>query len=157
MLTCNDDNKNEIRRDINTEETLGIFKPNVYIDKNRTGEIIQEMESNGLGVSIYWEVVFDRPLLDVFFPQYIDTPQHTSHCEYMMKGPCCAMIIEGKNALNAWKEMARVYNDKNDTGNGFHACFSKEEMERECNILIKYIKENPIEYLQPNQEGKEDN
>src|ERR1700683_4348544 len=86
------------------EQTLSIIKPN-GIKKNTIGKIIDRFESAGLRLAAAKLVKLGGPKAEGFYAEHKDRPFFGELVSFMTSGPVLIMVLEGKNAVLANREI----------------------------------------------------
>ena len=86
------------------ERTLSMIKPDA-VKKNAIGGIISMMEQGGLKVVAAKMVRLSRAQAEGFYAVHAERPFFNSLCEFMTSGPIMALILEGEDAINRYREI----------------------------------------------------
>ena len=86
------------------ERTFAICKPDA-VEKNHIGGIISLIEKNGLKVRALRMMHMSRPTAEGFYAVHKARPFFGELVEFMTRGPCVVMVLEGENAVAKWREI----------------------------------------------------
>src|SRR5215470_10991238 len=86
------------------ERTLTIIKPDA-VAKNAAGQIIARFEQAGLKVLAAKLVHLSPAQAAGFYIVHKERPFYGSLCAFMTQGPCLAMVLEGENAIQRWRDL----------------------------------------------------
>jgi nucleoside-diphosphate kinase len=86
------------------ESTLIFLKPDA-VEQRLEGVITYELESNGLRVIRRKELVLTDELAGAHYAHHSDKPFFPGLIRYVTRGPVVAMVIEGKHAVAAVREL----------------------------------------------------
>ena len=86
------------------QRTLSMIKPDA-VKKNAIGGIINMLEQGGLKVVAARMVRLSRAQAEGFYAVHKDRPFFSSLCDFMTSGPIMAMILEGEDAINRYREI----------------------------------------------------
>jgi nucleoside-diphosphate kinase len=86
------------------EKTFAIVKPDA-VEKNHIGGIIALIESNGLQVRALRMMHMTRPIAEGFYYVHKSRPFFGELVDFMTRGPCVVMVLEGENAIAKWREL----------------------------------------------------
>jgi len=81
-----------------TEQTLSIIKPD-GLEKNLIGEIVGRFEEAGLTPVAMRMVQMSRDEAEGFYEVHADKPFFDELVEFMTRGPCIVLVLEGENAI----------------------------------------------------------
>jgi nucleoside-diphosphate kinase len=98
------------------ERTLSIVKPD-GVAKNLIGEVIRRVESKGLRVIAAKMILMSKEQAKGFYAVHEGKPFFDSVTNFMSSGPCMVMVIEGENAISAYRELMGATN-KDDAEEG---------------------------------------
>ena len=87
-----------------TEKTFAIVKPDA-VEKNHIGGIIGLIEKNGLKVKAMRMMHMTRPIAEGFYAVHKERPFFGELVDFMTRGPCVVMVLEGDNAIAKWREI----------------------------------------------------
>jgi len=87
-----------------TQQTLAIIKPDA-IERNLLGEILRRIEGAGLRVRALKMVRMDKEQAKGFYAVHSDKPFFDSLTDYMSSGPAAVAVLEGENAISAYREL----------------------------------------------------
>lgn len=86
------------------EKTFAIAKPDA-VEKNHIGGIIGLIEKNGLKVKAMRMMHMTRPIAEGFYAVHRERPFFGELVDFMTRGPCVVMVLEGENAIAKWREI----------------------------------------------------
>jgi len=87
-----------------TQQTLAIIKPD-GVARGLIGEIIRRIEAAGLRVKALKLAQLSRTQAEGFYAVHSHRPFFGSLTEFMSEGPVVLMILEGENAIAAWRDL----------------------------------------------------
>ena len=93
------------------ERTLSIIKPDA-VARDLIGEIIGRLEKKGLkilGLKLIW---MTKKEAEGFYKVHVDKPFYGSLTDFMSSGPCVVMVLEGENAIDAYRILMGATNPK---------------------------------------------
>lgn len=86
------------------ERTFSIIKPD-GVKRNLIGKILTKMEDSGLKVIACKLVHMSRKQAEQFYAVHAQRPFFGELCEYMTSGPVLVSVLEGKNAVAAYRDL----------------------------------------------------
>ena len=86
------------------EKTFAIAKPDA-VEKSHIGGIIGLIEKNGLKVKALRMMHMTRPIAEGFYAVHKERPFFGELVDFMTRGPCVVMVLEGDNAIAKWREI----------------------------------------------------
>ncbi|MES2614265.1 MAG: nucleoside-diphosphate kinase [Bdellovibrionota bacterium] len=86
------------------ERTFSIIKPD-GVKRNLIGKVLSKMEGAGLKVIACKLVHMSRRQAEQFYAVHAQRPFFGELCEYMISGPVLVSVLEGKNAVNAYRDL----------------------------------------------------
>lgn len=86
------------------EKTFAICKPDA-VEKNHIGGIINLIETNGLRVKGLRMMQMTRPIAEGFYAAHKERSFFGELVDFMTRGPCVVMVLEGENAVAKWREV----------------------------------------------------
>ena len=87
-----------------TEKTFAIVKPDA-VEKNHIGGILSLIEKNGLKIKALRMMHMTRPIAEGFYAVHKERPFFGELVDFMTRGPCVVMVLEGDNAIAKWREI----------------------------------------------------
>jgi nucleoside-diphosphate kinase len=87
-----------------TEKTFAIVKPDA-VEKNHIGGILGLIEKNGLKIKAMRMMHMTRPIAEGFYYVHKERPFFGELVDFMTRGPCVVMVLEGDNAIAKWREI----------------------------------------------------
>ena len=89
------------------EQTLAIIKPDA-MEKGIIGEVIIRAEQANLKMVGCKMLHLDKKRAQGFYAVHKDKPFFNGLVEFMTSGPSLIFVLEGENAINAWRETMGV-------------------------------------------------
>ena len=86
------------------EKTFAIAKPDA-VEKSHIGGILSLIEKQGLRVKAMRMMHMTRPIAEGFYAVHRERPFFGELVEFMTRGPCVVMVLEGENAIAKWREI----------------------------------------------------
>ena len=86
------------------ERTYLMVKPD-GVQRNVAGEIISRFEKRGYKIVGLKMFKMSKELAEKHYGEHLGKPFFTSLVDYITSGPVVAMVIEGKNAISAARDM----------------------------------------------------
>ena len=86
------------------ERTFSIIKPDAT-RRNLTGKIIAKFEDAGLRVVASKRIRMSRAQAEGFYAVHSARPFFGSLVTFMTQGPVLAMVLEGDNAIQRWRDL----------------------------------------------------
>ena len=86
------------------ERTISIIKPD-GIEKNLMGEICLRFEQNGLQIIAARMMHLSKEQAEQFYAVHKDRPFYNDLVAYMTSGPVMVQVLEGKNAVDANRDI----------------------------------------------------
>ncbi len=134
------------------ERSLVLIKPD-GVEKRLIGKIIKMYEEDGLTISELKMLKVPKELGMKHYEEHKGKEFFNKLINYITRGPVCAMILEGDNAINRVRKINGATNPEvaekgtirylyadNMTENCVHASDSNESAIRECNLWFKEYK-----------------
>ena len=94
------------------ERTLSIIKPDAT-RRNLTGAINQRLENAGLRIVAQKRLRLSRLQAEAFYAVHKERPFFGDLCTFMTSGPVVAQVLEGENAVAAYREVMGATNPAN--------------------------------------------
>ncbi|CCI82832.1 nucleoside-diphosphate kinase [Corynebacterium otitidis] len=88
-----------------TERTLILIKPD-GVKRGLVGEIISRIEKKGLSLAALDLRVADRATAEKHYEEHQDKPFYGELVDFVTSGPLIAGVVEGENAIDAWRQLA---------------------------------------------------
>lgn len=92
-----------------SECTLSIIKPNA-VEKGYIGRIIDRFEQEGLKVAAQKMVWLSKREAEGFYAVHAEKPFFGELTDFMSRGPCVVMVLEGENAIERNREIMGATN-----------------------------------------------
>ncbi|MBX9702894.1 MAG: nucleoside-diphosphate kinase [Silvanigrellaceae bacterium] len=86
------------------EKTFSIIKPD-GVKRNIIGKILSKMEDSGLRIVATKLVHLSKKEVQEFYAVHAGRSFFAELCEYMTSGPVLVSVLEGKNAVLAYREL----------------------------------------------------
>lgn len=131
------------------EKSLVLIKPDA-VEKNIIGKIINMYEVNDLKVVDFKMQKIDKELAIKHYEEHIGKVFFESLINFITRGPLCALILEGTNAIEKIRRIngstnleiaeegtIRKLYASNNTENCVHASDSLENAKKEINLWFK--------------------
>lgn len=128
------------------EKSLVLIKPD-GVEQNVIGKILSMYEENGLKIVLLKMLTVDKEFAMKHYSEHIGKPFFNELINYITRGPLCALVLEGDDAINkirkingatnpekAEKGTIRALYGTNLTENCVHASDSKESAAREISL-----------------------
>ena len=81
-----------------------MIKPDA-VSKNHIGAIINMLESGGLKVVAAKMIRLNRAQAEGFYAVHAERPFFSELCDFMTSGPIMALVLEGEDAINHYREI----------------------------------------------------
>lgn len=130
------------------EKSLVLIKPD-GVEQNVIGKILSMYEDNGLKIVSLKMLTVDKEFAMKHYSEHIGKPFFNELINYITRGPLCALVLEGDDAINkirkingatnpekAEKGTIRALYGTNLTENCVHASDSKESATREISLWL---------------------
>ena len=86
------------------ERTLAIIKPDA-VAAGAAGKILGRIEQAGFKVVALKMIQMSFDDAAGFYAVHRERPFFKSLCAFMTQGPCIAMVLEGDNAIQRWRDL----------------------------------------------------
>ncbi|WP_186646795.1 nucleoside-diphosphate kinase [Fluviispira vulneris] len=86
------------------ERTFSIIKPD-GVKRNIIGKILTKIEESGLRIVATKTMHMSRREAEQFYAVHSARPFFGELCEYMTSGPVVVSVLEGANAVSAYREL----------------------------------------------------
>ena len=93
------------------ERTFSIIKPDAT-RRNLTGQINAKLEAAGLRIVAQRRIRMSREQAEAFYGVHRERPFFGSLCSFMTSGPVVVQVLEGENAVAAYREVMGATNPK---------------------------------------------
>lgn len=94
-----------------TERTFSIVKPDA-VERNLSGAIVAMMQQAGLKVVAQKMIRMTKQQAEGFYAVHKDRPFFDSLTTYMCSGPVVCSVLEGENAIVAYRALMGATNPK---------------------------------------------
>ena len=94
------------------QQTLSIIKPDA-VARNLQGEILAMIQKSGLRVVAMKMIRLTRAQAEAFYEVHKDRPFYADLVEYMTSGPVVSSVLEGENAIAAYRALMGATNPAN--------------------------------------------
>lgn len=95
-----------------TQRTLSIIKPDA-VSRNVAGEILAMIQGAGLTVKAMKMIQLTKPQAEAFYAVHKERPFYNDLCEFMISGPVVVSVLEGENAIQAYRDLMGATNPAN--------------------------------------------
>lgn len=109
---------------MSTERTLSIIKPD-GVERNLVGKIIAVFEDKGLKVAAIKKKHLSRKEAEAFYAVHSARPFFGELVEFMTRSPVVIMALEGKNAINANRDIMGATNPAQAADGTIRKLFAK--------------------------------
>jgi nucleoside-diphosphate kinase len=92
-----------------TERTLVLVKPD-GVSRGLVGEVLARIERKGYRLVAVELRTLDRATAEAHYAEHAEKPFFGSLVEFITSGPLLAAVIEGPDAIEAWRTMMGVTN-----------------------------------------------
>lgn len=86
------------------EKTFAIIKPDA-VEKSHVGAILALVEENGLKIRALRMMHMTRPVAEGFYHVHKSRSFFGELVDFMTRGPCVVMVLEGEGAIAKWREL----------------------------------------------------
>ncbi|MGB8022026.1 MAG: nucleoside-diphosphate kinase [Candidatus Nanopelagicales bacterium] len=95
-----------------TERTLVLIKPD-GVARNLIGEVLSRIERKGLKIVALDLRTMDRATAEAHYGEHVGKPFFPSLVDFITSGPLLAAVVEGPDAIVAWRAMMGATNPVN--------------------------------------------
>ena len=106
----------------NTEKTLSIIKPDA-VERNLTDEIKKIFLKNDLRIKESKKIHITKDEAAEFYKVHQSKPFYNDLCAYLSSGPIVVMVLEGNNAVAAYRKIMGATNPKEAEENTIRKLF----------------------------------
>ena len=92
-----------------SERTLVLVKPD-GVSRGLVGEVISRIERKGLTLAALELRNVERSVAEQHYAEHASKPFFNSLLEFITSGPVAAMVVEGDNAIAAFRQLAGATN-----------------------------------------------
>jgi nucleoside-diphosphate kinase len=92
-----------------SERTLVLVKPD-GVSRGLVGEVIARIERKGLALAALELRNVERAVAEQHYAEHAGKPFYESLLEFITGGPLVAMVVEGENAIAAFRQLAGATN-----------------------------------------------
>jgi nucleoside-diphosphate kinase len=92
-----------------SERTLVLIKPD-GVARNLVGEVISRIERKGLRIIALELRTLDRATAEAHYAEHAQKPFFADLVEFITSGPLVAAVVEGPDAIVAWRAMMGATN-----------------------------------------------
>lgn len=92
-----------------SERTLVLVKPD-GVSRGLVGEVISRIERKGLKLAALELRTVERSVAEQHYAEHAEKPFFESLLEFITSGPVAAMVVEGENAIAAFRQLAGATN-----------------------------------------------
>lgn len=94
------------------QQTLSIIKPDA-VARNLQGEILAMIQKSGLRIVAMKMIRLTRAQAEAFYEVHKERPFYADLVEYMTSGPVVCSVLEGENAIAAYRALMGATNPAN--------------------------------------------
>ena len=94
------------------ERTLSIIKPD-GVERNLIGEVIRRIEARKIRIIAAKMIHMTKEQAKGFYAVHEGKPFYESVTDFMSKGPCMVMVLEGEDAIKNYRDLMGATNYKN--------------------------------------------
>ncbi len=95
-----------------TQRTLCLIKPDA-VERNLIGAILKLIEENGLSIKALKKIHLTKEQAADFYAVHKERPFFDSLVSYMISGPIVAVMLEGDNAVQRYRDLMGATNKDN--------------------------------------------
>ena len=95
-----------------SERTLVLVKPD-GVERGLIGEVISRIERKGFKIIALEMRTLDRSIAETHYGEHSDKPFFKDLVDFISGGPLVAAVIEGNEAIAAWRTMMDATNPAN--------------------------------------------
>lgn len=95
-----------------SERTLVLVKPD-GVERGLIGEVISRIERKGFKIVALEMRTLDRSIAETHYGEHSDKPFFKDLVDFITGGPLVAAVIEGNEAIAAWRTMMGATNPAN--------------------------------------------
>ncbi len=106
------------------ERTFSILKPDVT-RRNLTGEVNAVIEDNDLRIIAQKRIHMTTPQAQGFYAVHKDRPFFDDLCRFMVSGPVVVQVLEGENAVKAYRDVMGATNPAQATDGTIRNLFAE--------------------------------
>ena len=106
----------------NIEKTLSIIKPDA-VERNLTDEIKKIFLKNDLKIKESKKIHITKDEAAEFYKVHQSKPFYNDLCTYLSSGPIVVMVLEGNNAVAAYRKIMGATNPKEAEENTIRKLF----------------------------------
>ncbi|MPZ83404.1 MAG: nucleoside-diphosphate kinase [Actinophytocola sp.] len=92
-----------------SERSLVLVKPD-GVSRRLVGEVISRIERKGLTLAALELRNVERSVAEQHYAEHAGKPFYESLLEFITSGPLVAMVVEGENAIAAFRQLAGATN-----------------------------------------------
>ena len=91
------------------QRTFSIIKPDAT-ERNITGKVNAKIEESGLRIVAQKRLLLTKEQASGFYAVHKDRPFYSNLVEFMMSGPVIVQVLEGENAIAAYRKVMGATN-----------------------------------------------
>jgi nucleoside-diphosphate kinase len=95
-----------------SERTLVLVKPD-GVERGLIGEVISRIERKGFKIVALEMRTLERSIAETHYAEHVDKPFFKDLVDFISGGPLVAAVIEGNEAIAAWRTMMGATNPAN--------------------------------------------
>ena len=92
-----------------SERTLVLVKPD-GVRRGLVGEVLSRIERKGYTIVALEQRTLDRTTAETHYAEHTDKPFFGDLVDFITSGPLVAAVVEGPDAIGAWRTMMGVTN-----------------------------------------------
>lgn len=108
-----------------SERTLVLVKPD-GVERKLVGEVISRIERKGFKLVALELRTLDRAIAETHYGEHKDKPFFKDLVDFITSGPLVAAVIEGNEAISAWRTMMGATNPANSAMGTIRGDFATE-------------------------------
>ena len=94
---------------MSTERTFAMVKPD-GVRRGLVGDVVKRLESKGFRIVGMKQMQISRQLAERHYGEHAGKPFYEGLVSFITSGPVVAMVVEGENAIAAWRTMMGATN-----------------------------------------------
>ncbi|NLD94016.1 MAG: nucleoside-diphosphate kinase [Fibrobacter sp.] len=110
------------------QKTFGIIKPDA-VRKKVAGNIISKIEDSGLSVVAIKKLHLTKAQAQAFYAVHKEKGFYNELVDFMISGPVFVMVLEGNEAITAWRTLMGATNPSNAADGTLRKLFASSVQE----------------------------